>query len=447
LSTLPRILFLTVPYAGGAVGKEKTMEILHERVAGLDVHKNTVVACVRVITGGQTARECRTFSTTTDGLEALRVWLSECRCTHVAMEATGVYWTPILRILGDGEFELIVVNAAHFKNVPGRKTDMNDAMWLADLLAFGLVKASFVPTEQMHELRSLTRTRKQLVREQTRHVQRIQKTLTEANIRLDSVISDIMGASGRRIIEAMIAGVRQPRKLADLAGKQIKATPKELYDALHGRLTDHHRFLLELHLRQWDGLDTAIRTIDLEIDQRITSIDERRRASDPPFRALIENLDTTPGVSAVAAPAILSEIGHDMSRFPTAGHLLAWAGMCPGQNESAGKRKPSRLRKGAPWLKTMLVQCAWAAIRKKGSYYQAQFHRLRHRRGPQKAICAVAASILTAIYHMLKNGTEHHDLGVEHFNRRSTDVQAKRLVARLAKLGFTVQLKPATAAT
>jgi transposase len=302
-STLPRILFLTVPYAGGAVGKEKTMEILHERVAGLDVHKNTVVACVRVVTGGQTARECRTFSTTTDGLEALRVWLSECRCTHVAMEATGVYWTPILRILGDGEFELIVVNAAHFKNVPGRKTDMNDAMWLADLLAFGLVKASFVPTEQMHELRSLTRTRKQLVREQTRHVQRIQKTLTEANIRLDSVISDIMGASGRRIIEAMIAGVRQPRKLADLAGKQIKATPKELYDALHGRLTDHHRFLLELHLRQWDGLDTAIRTIDLEIDQRITLIDERRRASDPPFRALIENLDTAPGVSAVAAPA------------------------------------------------------------------------------------------------------------------------------------------------
>lgn len=423
------------------------MEILHERVAGLDVHKNTVVACVRVVTGGQTARECRTFSTTTDGLEALRVWLSECRCTHVAMEATGVYWTPILRILGDGEFELIVVNAAHFKNVPGRKTDMNDAMWLADLLAFGLVKASFVPTEQMHELRSLTRTRKQLVREQTRHVQRIQKTLTEANIRLDSVISDIMGASGRRIIEAMIAGVRQPRKLADLAGKQIKATPKELHDALHGRLTDHHRFLLELHLRQWDGLDTAIRTIDLEIDQRITLIDERRRASDPPFRALIENLDTTPGVSAVAAPAILSEIGHDMSRFPTAGHLLAWAGMCPGQNESAGKRKPSRLRKGAPWLKTMLVQCAWAAIRKKGSYYQAQFRRLRHRRGPQKAICAVAASILTAIYHMLKNGTEHHDLGMDHFDRRSTDVQAKRLVARLAKLGFNVQLKPATAAT
>jgi transposase len=373
------------------------MEILHGRVAGLDVHKNTVVACARIMTGKETSRECRTFATTTDGLLALRAWLSESRCTHAAMEATGVYWTPVWSILSAGDFELTVANAAHIKNVPGRKTDMNDAMWLADLLAFGLIKASFVPTEPMHELRSLTRTRKQLVREQTRHVQRIQKTLAEANIKLDSVISDIMGASGRRIIEAMIAGVRQPHKLADLAGKQIKATPKELYDALHGRLTDHHRFLLELHLRQWDGLDASIRTIDLEIDQRIGGIDEQRGAGEPPFRALIE---------------------------------------------SAGKRKSSRLRKGAPWLKTMLVQCAWAAIRKKGSYYQAQFLRLRHRRGPQKAICAVAASILTAIYHMLKNGTEHHDLGANHFDHRSIEANAKSLVARLKKLGFTVQLQP-----
>lgn len=417
------------------------MDILHERVAGLDVHKATVVACVRIMSGKATSRECRTFDTTTDGLLALRAWLTECRCTHVAMEATGVYWTPVWRILSEGDFELIVANAAHIKNVPGRKTDMNDAMWLADLVAFGLIKASFVPTEPMHDLRSLTRTRKQLIREQTRHMQRIQKTLAEANIRLDSVISDIMGASGRRIIEAMIAGVRQPRKLAGLAGKQIKATPKELYDALHGRLTDHHGFLLDLHLRQWDGLDTAIRNIDLEIDQRIGRIDEQRGASEPPFRALIENIDTVPGVSTVAAPAILSEIGCDMSRFRTAGHLLAWAGMCPGQNESAGKRKAARLRKGAPWLKTMLVQCAWAAIRKKGSYYQAQFLRLRHRRGPQKAICAVAASILTAIYHMLKNGTGHHDLGASYFDRRSTEAKASSLVARLKKLGFAVQVQ------
>src|SRR3982075_1593255 len=417
-----------------------SMDIIYEQVAGLDVHKDTVVACVRIVAEGKTRRECRTFSTTTDQLVELRVWLEECRCTHVAMEATGVYWMPVFRILGEADFELIGANAAHIKNVPGRKTDMNDAMWIADLLACGLIKASFVPNEEVQELRALTRTRKQLVREQTRHVQRIEKTLAEANIKLGSVISDIMGASGRRMIQAMIDGVRQPRQLAELASKQIKATPKELYDVLHGRLTDHHRFLLALHLKQWDGLDETIHKLDVEIAQRIERM-EAKTADKTPFRALIRLLTTIPGVSAVAAPAILSEIGPDMSRFPTAGHLVAWAGLCPGQNESAGKRKPSRLRKGAPWLKTMLVQCAWAAKRKKDSYYKAQFFRLQARRGPQKAICAVAASILTAIYHILKNGTEHHDLGADHFNRRSTEAQTKRLVAQLTRLGFEVQLQ------
>jgi transposase len=424
------------------VVKEKSMDIMYERVAGLDVHKDTVVACVRIAADGKTKRECRSFATTTEQLEELRAWLEECRCTHVAMEATGVYWIPVFRILDEGKFALILANAAHIKNVPGRKSDMNDAMWIADLLACGLIKASFVPTEEMQELRGLTRTRKQLVREQTRHVQRIEKTLAEANIKLDSVISDIMGASGRRIIEAMIAGVRQPRKLADLASKQIKATPKELYDALHGRLTDHHCFLLQLHLRQWDGLDETIRKIDQAIDQRITRIDAQVGAGNVPFRALIELMHTVPGVSTVAAPAILSEIGCDMNRFPTAGHLVSWSGLCPGQNESAGKRKPARLRKGAPWLKTMLVQCAWAAKRKKDSYYRAQFFHLQSKRGPQKAICAVAASILTAIYHILKNGTEHHDLGAGHFDRRPTELKAKQLVSRLKKLGFTVQMQP-----
>src|SRR6266478_2049516 len=441
-STLPRILFWMVPHAGGAVEEEKTMDILHERVAGLDVHKNTVVACARIMTGKETTRECRTFATTTDGLLALRAWLSDCRCTHVAMEATGVYWTPVWRILSEGDFELIVSNAAHINNVPGRKTDMKDAMWLADLLAFGLIKASFVPTEPMHELRSLTRTRKQLVREQARHVQRIQKTLAEANIRLDSVISDIMGASGRRMIEAMIKGVRQPRQLAELAGKQIKATPKELYDALHGQLTDHHRFLLDLHLKQWDGLDKTIHKLDREIDQRIGRLRTKGESGEVPFRTLIELLSTVPGISTVSASAIVSEIGCDMSRFPTAGHLVSWSGLCPGKNESAGKRKPSRLRKGAPWLKTMLVQCAWAAKRKKDSYYRAQFFRLQSKRGPQKAICAVAASILTAVYHILKNGIEHHDLGGTYFDRRPVELKAGRLVARLKKLGFNVQLQP-----
>ena len=305
------------------------MDVLYERVAGLDVHKDTVVACVRIMADGKPKRECRTFATTTEQLRELRAWLEECRCTHVAMEATGVYWMPVFRILDEGGFELVLANAAHIKNVPGRKTDVNDAMWLADLLACGLIKASFVPNEEMQELRALTRTRKQLVREQTRHVQRIDKTLAEANIKLSSVLSDIMGASGRRMIEAMIKGVRQPKQLAELAGKQIKATPKELYDALHGRLTDHHRFLLELHLKQWDSLDGTIRKIDLEIDQRIGRADAQTGAGQPPFRALIELLTTIPGVSTVAAPAILSEIGPDMSRFPNAGHLVAWAGLCP----------------------------------------------------------------------------------------------------------------------
>jgi transposase len=422
--------------------EEKSMDILYERVAGLDVHKDTVVACARIVVEGKTKRECRTFATTTEQLVALRAWLEECRCTHVAMEATGVYWMPVFRILDAGKFDLIVANAAHIKNVPGRKTDMNDAMWIADLLACGLIQASFVPNEEVQELRALTRTRKQLVREQTRHVQRIEKTLAEANIKLSSVISDIMGASGRRMIQAMIDGVRQPNKLAELAGKQIKATPKELYDALHGRLTDHHRFLLALHLRQWDSIDEMIRKLDVEIDQRIEHMEAKAESINTPFRALIELLTTVPGVSAVAAPAILSEIGPDMSRFPTAGHLVAWAGLCPGQNESAGKRKSSRLRKGAPWLKTMLVQCAWAAKRTKDSYYRAQFFRLQAKRGPQKAICAVAASILTAIYHILKHGTEHHDLGSAYFDRRPVELKASRLVAHLKRLGFNVQLQP-----
>lgn len=416
------------------------MDVLYERVAGLDVHKDTVIVCVRIMVAGKTTRECRTFATTTEQLVALRAWLEECRCTHVAMEATGVYWMPVFRILDAGKFALVVANAAHIKNVPGRKTDMNDATWIADLLACGLIHASFVPNEEVQELRALTRTRKQLIREQTRHVQRIEKTLAEANIKLSSVISDIVGASGRRMIQAMIDGLRQPNKLAELAGKQIKATPKELYDALHGRLTDHHRFLLALHLKQWDNIDETIRKLDIEIDQRIGQMEAEGNRT--PFRTLIDLLATVPGVSAVAGPAILSEIGPDMSRFPTAGHLVAWAGLCPGQNESAGKRKPSRLRKGAPWLKTMLVQCAWAAKRTKDSYYRAQFFRLQARRGPQKAICAVAASILTAIYHILKHGTEHHDLGVAYFDRRPLEAKASHLVARLKKLGFAVQLQP-----
>ncbi len=269
----------------------------------------------------------------------------------------------------------------------------------------GLIKASFVPDEELHELRTLMRTRKQLTREQTRHVQRIQKTLTEANIRLDSVISDIMGASGRRMIEAMIDGQRDPRKLAALAHRSVKATPKQLYDALHGRLTEHHRFLLKLHIGQWDALDASISSIDREVDARVARLDRQGPADKARFSDLIDLVDSIPGVNKLSAVSVLSEIGADMTRFDSDGHLIAWTGLCPSQNESAGKRKRTRLRKGAPWLKTALIQCAWAAKNAKTSYYRAQFLRLKARRGPQKAICAVAASILTAIYHMLRDGT------------------------------------------
>src|ERR1700693_6046455 len=311
-STLPRFLKFKAPHAGGAAVEDDAMEITHERVAGLDVHKATIVACVRVGTDRKVTRECRTFDTTTDGLRALLAWLKECRCSHVAMEATGVYWMPVWKILGEGDFTLIVANAAHIKNVPGRKTDLNDAMWIADLLACGLIKPSFVPEEDMQELCSLLRTRKQLGREQTRHVQRIQKTLAEANIKLDSVLSDIMGVSGRRIIEAMIAGVRNPRKLAALASAQIKATPKQLYDALHGRLTDHHRFMLRLHLDQYDALAAAVAKIDGQLEDLTTRMDKEVGPGQATFQTMTELLCTIPGVAELSAATILAETGLDM---------------------------------------------------------------------------------------------------------------------------------------
>jgi transposase len=419
------------------------MELVHERAAGLDVHKDSVVACVRVMSGGKVNRECRTFNTTTAGLEALREWLIACKCTVVAMEATGVYWMPIFKILDDEDsYALIVANARQVKGLRGRKTDVNDATWLADLAAHGLIRASFVPHDDFHELRTLMRSRKQLVREQTSHVQRIQKTLTEANIRLDSVVSDIVGLSGRRMISAMIEGVSDPDKLAALGTRGLKATKEQLRAALHGRLTDHHRFMLRLHLKQYDALEETIRLVDQEAEARVARMDRDIKDKEAALSALILLLATIPGVSRLAAMTILSEIGRDMSRFPTAGHLVAWAGLCPGQNESAGKRRNGRLRKGAPWLKTMLVQCAWAAKRSKNSYYKAQYYRLKARRGSQKAICAVAASLLTAIFHIINDGVPHQDLGVDYFDKRKPEAKVKRLVSQIAKLGFEVTVQP-----
>ena len=410
------------------------MELLYRRCCGLDVHKETVVACLRLVSDGKVTTEVRTFQTTTADLLRLSEWLAENECTHVAMEATGVYWKPVWHILDDGEFALLLVNAAHVKNVPGRKTDVNDATWLAELLAHGLLRASFVPNEQTQEMRNLLRTRKQLVREQSSHVLRVQKTLEDANIKLDSVLSDVMNKSGRAMIEALIAGETNPVKLASLADRRVKASQEELREALRGRVTKHHRFLLRLHLNQIDALAAAMATIDARVEESLQ-----------PFRTAVELIMSMPGIQNLSAQVIVSEIGIDMSRFPSAGHLTSWACLCPRNDQSAGKRRSNRTRKGAVWLKTTLVQCAWAAVKKKDSYLQAQFHRIKARRGPKKAIMAVAASMLTAIYHMLKDGTMYQDLGRNYFDRRSTEQQKKRLIKRLADLGYAAALTPLAA--
>jgi transposase len=405
------------------------MELLYPHCAGLDVHKETVVACIRHMADGKVTTDVKSFNTTTQELMELSDWLSSQGVTHLVMEATGVYWKPVWHILSDGEFELVLANAAHVKNVPGRKTDVNDATWLADLMAHGLIRASFVPDEPTQQMRDLLRTRKQFVRERSSHTQRIQKTLEDANIKLDSVITDIVGLSGRRMIESLIAGETAPEVLAALAHGRIRATATELEAALRGRVTAHHRFMLQLHLDHLDAVNATIARIDKEVDGQVE-----------PFRVAIQMLTTIPGVSSLAAQVMVSEIGIDMSRFKTEGHLISWAGLCPKNDESAGKRRSNRMKKGAPWLKTTLIQCAWAASRTKGSYLQAQYLRIRSRRGPKKAVGAVAASILTATYHMLKDGTLYQDLGTNHFDNRDKGKQALRLVNRLQSLGFAVQI-------
>ena len=410
------------------------MELQHARCCGLDVHKDSVVACVRLAGDGKVTTEVCKFGTTTAELLRLSAWLAENECTHVAMEATGVYWKPVWHILDDGEFVLILANAAHVKNVPGRKTDVKDGMWLAELVAHGLIRPSFVPDHQTQEMRTLLRTRKQLTRETTRHVQRVQKTLEDANIKIDSVLSDVMGKSGRAMIEALIAGETNPVKLADLADRRVKASPAELREALRGRVTKQHRFLLRLHIDQIDALDAAIARIDAEVEAELA-----------PFRTAVSQVISVPGIKKLGAEVILSEIGIDMSRFASDAHLLSWACICPRNDESAGKQRSNRVRKGSVWLKTTMVQCARAAVKKKDSYLQALYYRIRARRGDKKAILAVAASMLTAIYHMLKNGTMYHDLGRNYFDQRSKETQKQRLVKRLADLGYAAELTPLAA--
>ena len=405
------------------------MDLVYERCAGLDVHATTVVACARIATGATVKYEYLTVSTSTRGLLQLADWLAAQGVTQAALEATGVYWKPVWHVL-EGHISLTLAHAQHIRNIPGRKSDKNDATWIADLLAVGLIRRSFVSPAAIQELRDLTRTRKQLVREIARHTQRVQKVLEDANIKLTEAISDILGATGRAILRAFIDGESDPERLADLTKGRLKASRSQLVEVLHGRVTAHHRFMLRLHLRQIESIEQAVADLEKHIERTLG-----------PFRAAINLLITMPGLSTTAATVIVAEIGNDMSVFPTASHLVSWAGLCPRLDESAGKRRSTRTRPSAPWLKPVLVQAAWAATRKKDSYFHAQFLRLKGRRGPKKAILAVAASMLTDVYYMLRDGTEFEDLGNEYFIQRDKEHLTKRLIRRLRDLGVQVEIK------
>lgn len=407
------------------------MEVLYPRCAGLDVHAAQITACVRLATGADVTRHQCTFAATTRGLLDLGEWLTNHACTHVAMEATGVYWKPVWHVLEE-HFVLILANAMHIRQVPGRKSDVNDAAWIADLLAHGLIRSSFVPPTAIQDLRDLTRTRKQLMAEIARHTLRLQKTLEDANLKLTRVVSDVLGLSGRTILRALIAGETDPGRLADLTTGRLKASRAQLVDALRGRVTDHHRFMIGLHLAQIESLEAAVQRLETHLGEALA-----------PFQRAVALLTTMPGLGETAARVLVAEIGIDMTRFPTAGHLVSWAGLCPRLHESAGKRHSTRIRHGAPWLKTTLVQAAWAATRAKRSYLQAQFLRIKGRRGPKKAIIAVAASMLTAAYFILRDGVEYHDLGGRYFDDRDKQQMTARLVRRLKDLGVTVEVKAA----
>jgi transposase len=401
------------------------MQVLYPRCAGLDVHKDTIVACVRCVSP-PAHHEVRSFDSTTRGLLELADWLAAQGCTHVAMEATGVYWKPVWHVLEDG-FELVLANAQHIRNVPGRKTDVNDAMWIADLLAHGLIRSSFVPPAAIQELRDLTRTRKQLVREISQHSLRIQKVLEDANLKLGSVLSDVLGRSGRAMLEAIVAGESDPQRLAELALGNARKKTAELREALRGRITPHHRTLLKLHLDVVSALERTLAELDAAVGKALTPIQQGARL-----------LTTIPGISDLTAHVMVAEIGVDMTRFPSSGNLVSWAGLCPRNDESAGKRRSTRVRKSGTWLKTALVTAAWAAVRVKKSYLHAQFLRLKSRRGAKKAIRAVAASMLTAAYFMLRDDVEYEDLGPDHFDRRDKTKTIRRLLKRLADLGCNV---------
>jgi len=411
------------------------MEVVYERCCGLDVHARRIVACLLTPDAqGGVRKEVRTWGTMTADILALADWLHTAGCTHVAMESTGVYWKPVYNLL-EGLFEVLVVNAQHIKAVPGRKTDVKDAEWIAALLRHGLLKGSFIPPAPQRAVRELTRYRSSLVADRARILNRMQKVLEDANIKLGAVVTDLVGVSARSMLEALIAGQMASDALAELARGRMRQKCEVLAQALRGRFQPHHAFLIAEHLSHLDHLDEAIERVTAEIRDRLGA-----------FQALTDLLDTIPGVNPRIAHVILAEIGPDMSRFPTAAHLASWAGMCPGNHESAGKRYSGKTRKGSKWLRQALMEAAHAAARTKNTYLAAQYRRLAARRGKKRAMVAVGHSILIIVYHVLKHREPYRELGGNYFDERDRQAVERRLVRRLQNLGYIVTLQPASQA-
>ena len=404
------------------------MEVLYERCAALDVHKKVVVACVATPEG----KETKTFGTMTNDLLELADYLVSKGCTHVAMESTGVYWKPIYNILEGTGIEVLVVNARDIKAVPGRKTDVKDAEWICDLLRHGLLRGSFIPDRPQRELRELVRYRKELVRERAREVNRLQKVLEGANIKLGDVATDVMGKSGQAMIEALVVGETDPELLASLAKGRLKKKSEQLASALRGLIGPHQRMILGAQLEH-------IRFLDKQIERLNREVEERMR----PFDQAVEAIDEIPGIGRRIAEEVLAETGTNMDQFPSAGHLASWAGLCPGNNESAGKRKSGRTRHGNPHLRQALVEAAQAAAHTKDTYLSAQYHRIAARRGAKRAAVAVAHSMIVIIYHMLREGTAYQDLGSNHFDELNRNATVRRAVKRLEALGYKVTLEEA----